>query len=57
MFKRIILEEWHEGLLPYLAFGFIFIGFIVGVIWAIRMPSAEADRAARIPLDHEDETK
>ncbi len=57
MFKRIILEEWHEEVLPYLAFGFIFIGFIVGVTWAIRMKPSEADRAARIPLDLEDEEK
>ena len=55
MFKRVILEEWHN-LLPPIAFGFAFVIFMILSIRAIFMKPEKADRMARLPLEEDQPT-
>ena len=49
MFKRIILEDW-ANLVPMIAFGVLFLVFLVTTLRAIRLKPAERERMARLPL-------
>ena len=49
MFKRIILEDW-ANLVPMIAFGVLFLVFLVTTLRAIRVKPAERERMARLPL-------
>jgi hypothetical protein len=50
MFKRIILEDW-ANLVPMIAFGVLFLVFLVTTLRAIRLKPAERERMARLPLN------
>lgn len=50
MFKRVILESWHESV-PYVCFAFIAAAFLIIVVRALLMKRTEVDRVARLPLD------
>jgi len=54
MFKRVILESWHDCV-PYVGFALIAGAFLVILIRAVLMKSGDADRLASMPLlDDED---
>ncbi len=50
MFKRVILESWHEGI-PYLCFALIAGAFCVILFRALMMKKSEVERISRLPLD------
>jgi hypothetical protein len=56
MFKRVILESWHESI-PYICFSLIAGAFLIIVIRALLMRQSEVERISRLPLtdDHEGE--
>jgi hypothetical protein len=54
MFKRVILESWHDYV-PYVCFALIAGAFLVILIRAVLMKSGDAERLASMPLlDDED---
>ena len=52
MFKRVILEDWHQ-ILPLIGFGIIFVIFIFLSIRAILMKKKDVERLAKLPLEDE----
>ena len=52
MFKRVILEDWHN-VVPYICFGLTIGVFLIGVIFALRMKKSKVDRISRLPLEDE----
>jgi hypothetical protein len=55
MFKRVILEDW-ASIVPMLAFGILFLVFLVTTLRALRMRPADRDRMSKLPLqDHPQE--
>lgn len=50
MFKRVILENWHESI-PYICFALIAGAFCVIVFRALMMSPSEVKRIAALPLD------
>lgn len=50
MFKRVILESWHEYV-PYVCFALIAGAFATIVIRALLMKKSEVERIARLPLE------
>ena len=50
MFKRVILEGWHDYV-PYVCFALIAGAFAAIVIRALLMKKSEVERIARLPLD------
>lgn len=50
MFKRVILESWHDYV-PYICFALIAGAFAAIVIRAVMMKKSEVERIARLPLD------
>lgn len=50
MFKRVILESWHDYI-PYVCFALIAGAFLAIVIRAMLMKKSEVDRISRLPLD------
>lgn len=56
MFKRVILEGWHESV-PYICFALVGGVFLVILIRAIRMKSSEAERLASMPLLDDEELR
>jgi hypothetical protein len=57
MFKRVTqnLEQWNE-LIPYVAFAFTAICFIIAVVWAIRLKKPDSERLSRIPFKDDEDT-
>jgi hypothetical protein len=54
MFKRVILESWHDYV-PYVCFALIAGAFLIILIRAILMRPVDAERLASMPLlDDED---
>lgn len=49
MFKRVILEDW-ASIVPMLAFGTLFLVFLVTTLRALRMRPADRDRMSKLPL-------
>lgn len=49
MFKRIILEDW-ANIVPMIAFGVLFLVFLVTTLRAIRLKPADRERMAKLPL-------
>jgi hypothetical protein len=49
MFKRIIHEDW-VNIVPMIAFGILFLVFLVTTIRAARLRPAERERMAKLPL-------
>ena len=56
MFRRVILESWHD-FVPYLCFALIGGSFIVILVRAILMKPAEAGRLSAMPLRDDDELR
>ena len=50
MFKRVILENWHENI-PYICFALIAGAFCVILFSALMMSKSEVERIAGLPLD------
>ncbi|HQZ27786.1 MAG: hypothetical protein KA250_10550 [Verrucomicrobiales bacterium] len=50
MFKRVILENWHESI-PYICFALIAGAFCVILFRALMMSPSEVKRIAGLPLD------
>ena len=57
MFKRVTqnLEQWNE-LIPYVAFAFTAVIFIIAVVWAIRLKKPDSERLSRIPFKDDEDT-
>lgn len=53
MFKRVILEDW-ANIVPMIAFGVLFIVFLVTTLRAIRLKPSEQKRMADLPLQDSD---
>lgn len=54
MFRRVILESWHE-FVPYVCFGLIAGVFIIVVVRALLMTKSDVQHLASMPLrDDED---
>lgn len=49
MFKRVILEDW-ANIVPMIAFGVLFLVFLVTTLRAIRLKPADRERMAKLPL-------
>lgn len=56
MFKRVILEGWHEYV-PYICFALIAGVFIAILLRAILMKPADIERLASLPLLDDEELK
>ncbi len=56
MFKRVILEGWHEYV-PYLCFALIAGVFIAILVRAILMKPSDIERLASLPLLDDEELK
>lgn len=54
MFRRVILESWHEHV-PYVCFAIIASVFLLIVVRALLMPKAEVQRLASMPLRDDEE--
>lgn len=54
MFRRVILESWHEYV-PYICFALIGGVFILIVARALLMPKAQVQRLASMPLRDDEE--
>lgn len=54
MFRRVILESWHEYV-PYICFAIIASVFVLIVVRALLMPKAQVQRLASMPLRDDDE--
>ena len=50
MFKRIILEDW-ANIVPMVAFGILFLVFLVTTLRAIRLKPDEQKRMSELPLN------
>jgi hypothetical protein len=55
MFKRIIHEDW-VSIIPMIAFGVLFVVFVVTTIRAIRLKPSERDRMGSLPLDDDSDS-
>jgi len=55
MFKRIIHEDW-VSIVPMIAFGVLFIVFLVTTIRAIRLKPKERERMGSMPLDEDSDS-
>jgi len=56
MFKRVILESWHEYV-PYVCFALIAGAFAAIIIRALLMKKSEVERIARLPLEQPEENE
>lgn len=54
MFRRVILESWHEEV-PYTCFTLIAVAFLVILFRAIFMKPADLDRLSKLPLENDEE--
>lgn len=54
MFRRVILESWHEYV-PYICFALVGGVFILIVARALLMPKSQVQRLASMPLRDDDE--
>jgi len=54
MFRRVILESWHEYV-PYICFALIGGVFILIVARALLMPKSQVQRLASMPLRDDEE--
>ena len=52
MFKRIILEDWHN-LLPMVGFTFFFVIFLYLSMRAILMKRSKVEEIANLPFEDE----
>jgi hypothetical protein len=50
MFKRIVHEDW-VSIVPMIAFGFLFVVFLLATVRALRLRPSERERMATLPLD------
>lgn len=50
MFKRIVHEDW-VAIVPMIAFGLLFLVFIIATIRALRLRPSERNRMSHLPLD------
>ncbi|MCX6876190.1 MAG: hypothetical protein NTW21_20645 [Verrucomicrobia bacterium] len=50
MFKRVFFEEW-SGLMAALSFMLIAGVFVVGTLRALRIPKAQREHLANLPLE------
>jgi hypothetical protein len=53
MFRRVVLEEWHQWV-PYISFGITFAVFVIMVLRALLMRKDTADHMAHLPLENQD---
>ncbi|MEM9282637.1 MAG: hypothetical protein AAGA96_12485 [Verrucomicrobiota bacterium] len=49
MFKRVILENWHD-VVPYICFALVGGTFLIIVIRALLMKKTDVERISRLPL-------
>jgi hypothetical protein len=54
MFRRVILESWHEYV-PYVCFAIIASVFLLIVVRALLMPKSQVQRLASMPLRDDEE--
>jgi hypothetical protein len=54
MFRRVILESWHEYV-PYVCFAIIASVFLLIVVRALLMPKARVQHLASMPLRDDEE--
>ena len=54
MFRRVILESWHEYV-PYICFALIAGVFFVVVLRALRMKKSDVDHLASLPLQSDED--
>ena len=54
MFRRVILESWHEYV-PYVCFAIIASVFLLIVVRTLLMPNAQIQRLASMPLRDDNE--
>ena len=52
MFKRLILEDWHQNL-PFIGFAVFFTVFVIVVIWTFRMKKEKIEHLAHLPLEND----
>ena len=50
MFKRVVHEDW-VSIVPMIAFGILFLVFIIATIRALILRPAERERMSQLPLD------
>lgn len=51
MFRRVILEDWHQWV-PYVSFGITFSVFLIVLIRALLMRKDKAEHMAHLPLEN-----
>ncbi len=56
MFKRVILESWHDYV-PYVCFALIAGAFLAVLIRAILMKPSDIDELAAMPLRDEEDLR
>ncbi len=49
MFRRVILESWHDYI-PYIGFALIAGVFVIIVVYALLMPKSRVRHLASMPL-------
>ncbi|MBL9153145.1 MAG: hypothetical protein JNK37_11685 [Verrucomicrobiales bacterium] len=54
MFRRVVLEEWHQWV-PYVSTGILLTIYLAMVGWALLMKRNRADHMATMPLENNDE--
>lgn len=54
MFRRVILESWHEYV-PYVCFAIIASVFLLIVVRVLLMPKSQVQRLASMPLRDDEE--
>lgn len=53
MFRRVILESWHE-FVPYVCFGLIAGVFLIVVVRALLMTKSDVQHLASMPLQDDE---
>ena len=51
MFRRVILEDWHQWV-PYVSFGITFSVFLIVLVRALLMRKEKAEHRAHLPLEN-----
>jgi hypothetical protein len=52
MFKRVILEDW-ASIVPMIAFGVLFVVFLVTTVRAVMIRPKDRERMSRLPLEED----
>lgn len=56
MFKRVILEDW-ASIVPMIAFGVLFVVFLITTVRAVMIRPKDRERMSRLPLEEPDDER